>query len=514
MRKYLDLKSKKKVALLEKIFYSDNHSTTQEVLLEELKITYPTLISTIETINFDIERFGFKGFSIIRSAESLSYTMEISDNCSIQLIINAYIRESPKFQILESLLFSSFSNLPMLAKKVHISYSALKRDIRELNQELREHGLFISTGSGVEMCGDEFTLRIVYTFLFLTTYSGDRWPFSFIQYVEITKLLEKCPKEIYRADSIDKSMLIHYYVAIHLLRDRMNHKIDQSRYFDVPLYNAHINESKESELEFIKNMSMILPGRSIDEVVYTSQILLSVILAFGSYAPIDKTPSFFYLEDRLKELGFMDTVQFTCDQVNSSLSIPFTAEEEELLIYSLASINYRYLLFKKLIKEFSSIIPGYFELDRNKRKAHKINHMKPLICELVNLKEMSLLHEFKDILVSDYLIIMDKRIDFSKHTLPIRVTILSTISNETAVFDFINYFSSYYNVEIVNQVNSMVDLYISDFSVSPSVLTSLRINQPIVYVNTRWIESDYLKINDNLGKIANEKFIHNHRLTS
>ncbi|HEL8269425.1 TPA: transcriptional regulator, partial [Listeria monocytogenes] len=63
MREYLDSKSQKKVALLEKIFYAENHTSTQEELLNDLNITYPTLISTIKTINFDIERFGYKEFS-------------------------------------------------------------------------------------------------------------------------------------------------------------------------------------------------------------------------------------------------------------------------------------------------------------------------------------------------------------------------------------------------------------------------------------------------------------------
>ncbi|EID6355156.1 transcriptional regulator, partial [Listeria monocytogenes] len=62
MREYLDSKSQKKVALLEKIFYAENHTSTQEELLNDLNITYPTLISTIKTINFDIERFGYKAF--------------------------------------------------------------------------------------------------------------------------------------------------------------------------------------------------------------------------------------------------------------------------------------------------------------------------------------------------------------------------------------------------------------------------------------------------------------------
>ncbi|WP_176714699.1 helix-turn-helix domain-containing protein, partial [Listeria monocytogenes] len=86
----------------------------------------------------------------------------------------------------------------------------IKKEIKELNEELRERNLSISTGSQVEITGDEFSLRIFYTFLFLVAYSGDRWPFSFVQYDEITDILESCPKEIYRANSIDKAMMIHY----------------------------------------------------------------------------------------------------------------------------------------------------------------------------------------------------------------------------------------------------------------------------------------------------------------
>ncbi|EAE4973781.1 transcriptional regulator, partial [Listeria monocytogenes] len=97
---------------------------------------------------------------------------------------------SPKFQILETLLLSSFPNLQVLANEVHVSYSGIKKEIKELNEELRERNLYISTGSQVEITGDEFSLRIFYTFLFLVAYSGDRWPFSFVKYDEITDILE------------------------------------------------------------------------------------------------------------------------------------------------------------------------------------------------------------------------------------------------------------------------------------------------------------------------------------
>lgn len=59
----------------------------------------------------------------------------------------------------------------------------------------------------------------------------------------------------------------------------------------------------------------------------------------------------------------------------------------------------------------------------------------------------------------------------------------------------------------MDEITEDVDLLISDFSLSSKVITSFSIHQPIVYVNTRWSESDYIKINKKLGEIATAKFI-------
>ncbi|ORI33593.1 hypothetical protein BS612_10690 [Listeria monocytogenes] len=108
----------------------------------------------------------------------MSYTLKISDNCSIQLIINAYIRESPNFKFSKLYCWPPSLTYKYWQNEVHVSYSGIKKEIKELNEELRERNLSISTGSQVEITGDEFSLRIFYTFLFLVAYSGDRWPFS------------------------------------------------------------------------------------------------------------------------------------------------------------------------------------------------------------------------------------------------------------------------------------------------------------------------------------------------
>ncbi|MBL1225873.1 helix-turn-helix domain-containing protein [Enterococcus sp. BWR-S5] len=503
----LDTKSRKKVAIIEKIFHAKNHSCDQKVLLESLNMTYPTLLSMIDTINEDVLRFGYDSFSIRHSPSNQMYSLQLHENMSVQLLIHAYIRESTKFILLELLLTSSFPNLQALANKLHISYTAIRKDIRELNQMLDENKMYISTRNGVRLEGDELGIRLYYSFLFLTVYGGELWPFSYIQYFEISKLLTNCPEEIYIAGLIDKSMLIHYYIGVHLLRDRQNYLVSQARTFDVPLYAPYSEESRHSVEAFQKDLKHYLPNINGKALCFTTTLLCSVLLAFGSYTSIERVPGFFYSEKTFRENDFLDTVLFIGEKVEQQLSTPFSEHERELLFYSLMCVNYRHFLFNGLSLNLKSVIIGYMDIERNPRKMHKINHLRPLVRALLELEELSALVPFKQAIASDYLIIFEKRIDFSKHTRPIKIALLSVISNETASFDFKSYFSNYYNIIVTNVLERNIDLFISDFSLSPQVLTTLRINQPVVYVNTRWVQSDYEKINVKLAEIATKKLI-------
>ncbi|HEL9586461.1 TPA: transcriptional regulator, partial [Listeria monocytogenes] len=109
---------------------------------------------------------------------------------------------------------------------------------------------------------------------------------------------------------------------------------------------------------FIKKVAKQLPNRNYKEMTYTTQIILSTIVAFGSYSSIEKMPSFFYMDEQLEEMGFMKLVDFASERVNDNLSIPFSEKEMELLRYCFASINYRYFLLDNLINKFNNIVPG------------------------------------------------------------------------------------------------------------------------------------------------------------
>lgn len=302
-------------------------------------------------------------------------------------------------------------------------------------------------------------------------------------------------------------MLIHYYVAVHFFRVRKNFLVPETRKFDIPLYTPYSVSSTESFNEFTCNLKRYVPNISTNIKLFTSRLLMSVLLALGSYSSIDKVPSFFYTEVQFEENKFLGTILFISEQVDLQLSIPFSKSEKEKLLYSLFSITYRFFLFKGLSMDLSSIIMGFSEIGRNSKKIHKMKHLERLVREMMNLEELSILTPFKKELGDNYLLILEKRIDFSKHTLPIKVAIFSVISNETATFDFLSRFSNYYNICVTDKMDKNIDLFISDFSLSPQVISSLRIHQPIIYVNTRWTESDYEKVNTKLAEIATEKFL-------
>lgn len=476
-------------------------------LLKDLDLTYPTLRLLIETINHDILYFGYENFSITHSSSNQLYTLNITEENSVQLIIHSYIKESPKFQLLEVLLTKSFPNIQSVADRLLISYTSIRKDILELNEILKKYSIYISTNNGVSLRGDEVGVRIYYTFLFLTVYGGEKWPFLFIRYSEITELLSYCPKEIYKESYLDKSMLVHYSVAIQLLRARKNKHIHKSYTFSVPLYKPYLEESKKLYEVFLRKLREYIPNVHEEVLRDTSEFILSTILAFGSYSFIDTVPKFFYLEPAFKKNRFLETVFLVCEKVDQHLSIPFSTKEKERLLYSLMSVNYRYLLFHNLKFDLETMILDYRNIDTNFKKKHKTKHLKLLIKQLMALDELSVFESNKKEIAADYFLILEKCIDFSKHTHPIKVAVLSVISNETSIVDFKNTFSNYYNVHVSETLMEDIDLVISDFSLSEQVLESLRMKKSIVYVNTRWNVTDYEKINSRLAEIATAKFI-------
>lgn len=506
VRELLDVKDQKKLLVIEKIFYAENHSCAQEILLEELKITYPTLMTTIEKINEDLTDFGYPNFSIIHSPSNQLFSFDLKEDISMQIIVSMYLKASIKFEILEALLHRSYPTMKDLANKLNVSYLSIRTNIKKLNELLEGNKIVISTKKELSIQGNELSIRLYYTFILLFVYGAEKWPFSFIGYFEISNLLVHCPKEIYLAKTFDKSLLVHYYVAIHLLRDKKGNQLNREDMMKIPLYQAYSIESKKESQSFFQEMHNHMANVSIAYLTFSAQVLFSCILAFGGYSVIKNPPMFFYKDQQIKEIGFLDTIFFIMERIEQYLTTPLSKQEKDKLLYSLMSVNYRVHLFEDLKLDLELLIPEYRKIERHPAKKYKLDYVITLINEVISSNKNLLSNPFQEYLKYQYLQIIDKRIDFSKHTQKIKIATLSIISNEILTQELYAHFSQFYNIEVVEQLEANIDLFVSEFKLSQEVIQSLKVNQPVVYVHSRLVDSDYDKINKCLEEIAITKF--------
>lgn len=507
MQSLLDAKYQKKITILNKIFHSKNHACSQDVLLEDLGITYPTLISTIEKINSEVQELGYEDFAIVHKPANQLFILELKEDLNIQRIVSYYLKKSLKFKLLEVLLTSTYPTMKQLADKLNVSYVSVRQSIKQVNELLKENHVWVSTENEVAITGNERGVRLFYTFLFLSVYGGEKWPFAFIHYFGISTFLTNCPEEIYLAGTIDKSVLIHYYVAVHLLRDKCGYFLSEEETQGIPLYAPYSTEAQESTIKLVAEMKKYVHRTNEGYLQLTTSVLLSSILALGSYSTIDKPPAFFYSDEPIRDSGFLDLISYVVDQVENGLAITFSVSEKNKLYYALMSSHYRLLLFKDFDLDLEPVLPAYVKKSSKSGNKHKLQQLSQLIDELLESEEFISYEAIKPYLKKEYMIILDKRIDLAKHMRPIKAAILTFVSNEFLSQEFYTHFSPSYNIVMASHLEKDIDLFVSDFQLSQEVIHSLRINQPIVYVHNRLVESDYEKLSDRLAKIAESKLI-------
>ncbi|SET55118.1 Mga helix-turn-helix domain-containing protein [Enterococcus malodoratus] len=502
MRELLDLRYQKKIEMIELIFYSKNHSIAQTELLDALEVTYPTLVATVDKVNLDAKEFGYNDFTIVHSPQQQLFSLEIKEDLGIQFMFSAYLKKSLKFQLLQLLLTESFPTMKILANKMNVSYFSIRQTVKQLNEKLDSRHMSISTDKEVAIVGNELAIRLYYSVLYLFVYGGGEWPFSFIHYFEISKLLADCPKEIYVSGTIDKTLLVHYYTAIHLLRDKKGQFLSD---INAPLYSPPLIEEEDTYRSFVLKMKKYLVNANDAYVNYTSSALISCILAFGNYSTIETPPPFFYLDKRLQDLDFLASIYLFVEQLEQNFLIPFSTIEKNKILYALMSTHYRTLLFEDMNLDLDSSLPVYRALTRHPSKLFKIDYLKQLIRKIMDSNASAYTKLDQTYLEKEYVLILDKYINLSKHTKEIKVAVLSIVSNELLTQEFKANFSAYYNIEVVEEYDRKIDLFISDFLLSKEVIKSLKIKHPIVYVHTKLAEGYYEKLNKQLAEIATIK---------
>ncbi|MGM0339541.1 helix-turn-helix domain-containing protein [Enterococcus sp. AZ007] len=495
-----------KIFFIQTIFDSEHHICTLDELLQVVDINHQTANSLFHSILDDIRLSDFSDrIHLNYSPTNQIFELQISQSFNIQTILNFYILRSSKFQLLNSLLMTKFETLQDVADSLHVSYTQVRRIIIELNDSLKKVGLEIYSRRNVYIAGNEINLRFFYTVLYVSIYGIGYWPFSSFSFLDISLLLDECPNEVFKSISLDKNVLTHYYLAVHLLRERQGFEIDLHE-IRVPLYEACCGSNQAAFKSFSTAIGKYLPQKSEAKRIENTQLICSSLVALGGYSSVETIPDFFLLNQTLNEQKFSHKAFYIIDRVNYHLSVPLTYEEREKILYSVLCLHYRIAFIGDALNYLETLLPYYSHETNDLRKKHKIQHIQYLVESEMKTAEFDWSRDYHKYLLPQYCLIYDKHLEFEKHTAPITVAFISLISNQNLQNTICQYFSSYFNLKVANKLDQRVDIIISEVPISADAVSNLRLHQPIIHCHQKIVSSDYDKIATALAQIAKKKF--------
>lgn len=502
----VDKADRKKVRLLRTVFEAERQTCPLDSLAASLGVSNQTVLKLVEAIKEDIVLFDFAELVVFDySSTNLLFTLQFSESVNLQMFLNAYIRKSIKFRLLEALFHHSFDTLQQLADFLDIPYIQVRRKIQEINSFLNRTSLSISAKGKVSLHGNEIDIRFFYTVLFVTGYGAEKWPFRAYSFLDMSEVLDACPKEIYALPSLDKFFLVHYFLGVHLFRERQGRLVKKEE-VRISLYTPYSAANRLSFSRLSKEMKRFLPRHSDEYLKRFSQLLCSALVAMGGYHSIKAAPDFLLRDSQIKEMGVPGLAFHLLDRLDHHLYNPLSSEERSTIHYALLCLHYRIFFVGTIVTHLKDIFTDYLNVDKDRRKRHKIKQIKRIIALEMQTAEFKSFENYKEYLATEYCLIYDRHIHLEKYTAPINISFLTALSKQTIQEEVLHYFSTYYNLHVVNTLSTEVDLIISDIPLSSSVIPSLRLNKPIVYCHMQLIDSDYDKIAAALSAIAKKKF--------
>ncbi|MFC0616218.1 helix-turn-helix domain-containing protein [Enterococcus faecalis] len=510
MYELIDKLDQRKIDVLKKVFHSNQHSCLYDDLLTDVNITQKTLKKIIEDVECDLKDFGFLDLITLKNYIGYTYksstiTMDFSENFNMQRLINAYVRKSIKFRLLERLLYSKFKTLREVADYFHVSYVQIRRIIGELNDFFSGSDLFINTRRSVFIEGSETGIRFFYSYLLLMTYGGEEWPFSTVSFYDVGQLLCKCPSEVYCSDTLDKSFLVRYHVSIHLIRSRKNFFIIEKD-IGIPLYMPHTISNKRTFYSLAKALKKHLPHLNDIQLEQSASVLCSGIIALGDYSSVKVTPDFFFLNPEIKQSQITHLTFYILDRLDYHLYSPLNSEERDRVLYALMCLHYRVFYTQLTCIRLKDVLYSPLDSSISDFKRHKIHRIKQLVNREMQSTEFDFIRKYESYLVEQYYNIYDRYIDFPKHTAPITVTFISAFSNLDLQKEIRIRYSSYFNLKVSDTLSRTVDLIVTDLPVSHDAISGILYSQPIIHCHKELVESDFNKLTNVLSRIAKKKF--------
>lgn len=505
MYKFLDLPFAKRFNVLKLLMNSSNHSLSQVELLDQLDVTVITLNNLFSLINQDFDKYGYsEKIQLGFDKTTKTYFIKKTDDFSLQFIMQHYLEESVRFKITKRLLMNDLSDINTSAKELFMSYNSLRRELKYLKDIFNDFGLQLVARKKIYLQGNELHIRLFFTFLYLDIYGAYHWPFKFISYFEVSEFVELFPEEIYNYETRDKSILLHYFTAISLLRVKMGFLVKESTITEA-LFDPSTVRNRKNHESIRELFSKFTPKISAAKREKELSILYSCILAFGTYDGLNSAPSFFFTNPALKEKNLVHDVFHLINSFTMSLETTLTDFEYNKLLNGLMVTHYRIELFTTtLSSNFSQwtlnsiVVTGYNEF--------QIETYTNFIEKELETEKLQHLRPYKAYLVNQYLNILTKTLDSKKVFPTIRVAYFSKMGN----YNFYNYLNNVldgqYSIEITNQIDSSVDLVISDIILSNEVIQSLNTNQHIVYIDYTLSDYDYILLIKTISTVIKNKF--------
>ncbi|WP_025873466.1 helix-turn-helix domain-containing protein [Enterococcus crotali] len=148
-----------------------NDSLSVEQISLKLGLSERTIKRTIQDIQSDIETFGFSekiSLDLYRGDNSKLYcSLHYQLTFSIHYMLREYLKNSIFFLIIKDMFFDSSFSIKKAIDKYFVTNSTLRRYLKKIDQELQHFNLELSIKKELTIIGDEATIRLFYTSLFL-----------------------------------------------------------------------------------------------------------------------------------------------------------------------------------------------------------------------------------------------------------------------------------------------------------------------------------------------------------
>lgn len=171
LQEFLEKEEHKKFTIIYLLERSPHLSLFKEELLERLEVSSFVLSRLIDSILIDLARFDLSD-SMHIIVENYEIILETDGTVSSDILLERYIRDSNRYQLLRASFFQNFKSLNEFSLYNSISYPIVHRSLRELNSFLEDFGIVINKKFQIEG-EDELELRLFLTELFYRIEKSD-----------------------------------------------------------------------------------------------------------------------------------------------------------------------------------------------------------------------------------------------------------------------------------------------------------------------------------------------------